>query len=85
MRIEQIITRDNELMEAGLLDDQIIHDFETFVADRCQYQVEHLDKRVKGVSHHYEEWSEDNRKKIIYANRILECVRAQRMHDNVAK
>ena len=85
MLIEQIIAQDNELMDAGLLDDQIIHDFETYVADRYRYQTEHLDKRVKGVSHHYDEWSEANRGKIVYANRILECVRNQRMHDNVAK
>jgi len=77
MKIEQIITRDNELMDAGKLDEQIVRDFETYLNGRYEYQTEHLDKKVKGKSHHYDEWSKENQQKITYAERVLECVRAQ--------
>ena len=74
MRVEQIVVRDNELMDAGKLDEQIISDFTTYLAERHEYQTEHLDKKVKDKSHHYDEWSKENQQKIIYAERILECV-----------
>lgn len=68
---------ENELLKDGKLDEQIISDLETYLKDRRKYQEEHLDARVKGVSHHYEEWTENNQSVIKYTERILECVKAQ--------
>lgn len=66
----------NELLKNGKLDEQIIDDLETYLEDRKKYQEEHLDARVKGVSHHYEEWTKDNQTVIKYTERILECMKA---------
>jgi len=81
MRVEQIIARDNELMEAGHLDDQIICDFTKYMKDRINYQIEHLNKKVKGKSHHYDEWLKKCQQQIVYAERILECVWAKALKD----
>lgn len=67
----------NELLENGKLDDQIISDLESYLQDRKKYQEERLDSIVKGVSHHYEEWTKENQLLIKYTERILECVRSQ--------
>jgi hypothetical protein len=64
-------------MDQGNLDGQIILDFETFVLKKKILQTEHLDKSVKGVSHHYEQWTKDNQDAIKYAERILECIKKQ--------
>ena len=70
MKIEQIITRDNELMDARKLDEQIVRDFETYLNGRFEYQTKHLDKKVKGKSHHYDEWSKENQQKITAENDV---------------
>lgn len=72
MQIQGILLRpgNNLLHEAGDLDAQIAHDFEDLTAQLREYQTEHLDKKVKGRSNHYEQWSEENKLKIQYANRI---------------
>lgn len=67
---------ENELLKNGKTDEQIVADLEAYLVDRKNYQVEHLDKRVKGVSHHYEEWTRENQQVIKYTERILECVKA---------
>lgn len=76
MVIANMIVKDNELMNAGKIDEQIIADFEKMIEERKVHQREHLDKKVKGVSHHYEEWTQENNQKIAYMERILECVKA---------
>lgn len=73
--IINICHRNNELLKNGKLDEQIIADLEDFIENRKIYQKEHLDKLVKGKSHHYEEWTEENQSKIKYAERILKCVK----------
>lgn len=76
MKIESILVRDNRLMEDGDLDGQIVSDLKAYIEKRKHYQAEHLDKKVKGASHHYSEWTKDNQDLIRYAERILECVKA---------
>ena len=67
----------NGFLDQGDLDQQIIYDLETYLIDRKNYQTEHLDKRIKDKSHHYEEWTKENQKVITYTERLLECVKAQ--------
>lgn len=68
---------ENKLLKDGKLDEQIVFDLETYIEDRKKYQKEHLDEKVRGVSHHYKEWTNNNQMTIKYAERILECVKAQ--------
>lgn len=68
---------ENELLENGKLDEQIVADLEAYLEDRRKYQAEHLDARVKGVSHHYDSWTHDNQAVIQYTERLLACVKAQ--------
>lgn len=75
--IINIYNRNNDLLKDGKLDEQIIADLEELIEDRKRYQTEHLDKLVKGKSHHYDEWTKETQLKIKYAERILECVKAQ--------
>lgn len=76
MKIESILVNNNELMEAGKLDEQIINDFELFIKQRENYQKNHLDTICKkNEPHHYEMWTKQNQAKIIYAKRIAECVK----------
>lgn len=63
-----------ELQDAGDLDGQILADFRDLAARLRKYQSEHLDKKVKGRSNHYEQWSEENAKKIAYADRVVEVM-----------
>lgn len=77
MIIDNITSGNNELMNQGKLDEQIILDLEKYIEKRIEYQSEHLDKEVKGKSHHYENWTQDNQDKIKYVERILECVKSQ--------
>ena len=65
----------NLLLENGKLDEQIITDLENYIKDRKNYQMNHLDTKVKGVSHHYEEWTKNNQEVIRYAERIIECMK----------
>ena len=85
MQIQNLLIRgdNNLLQESGDLDGQIVHDFETLAASLHEYQTEHLDKKVKGRSNHYEKWSAENRLKIQYANRIacLARMAAENMKD----
>ncbi len=76
MKIYNILVRDNELMESGKLDEQIICDFEKLILRSEEYQKNHLDAICKeGSPHHYEDWSNKNQAKIVYAKRIVESVR----------
>lgn len=59
----------------GEMEEQIIADLEEYLEDRKKYQTEHLGVRVKGLSHHYDEWTKDNQLVIKYTERLLECVR----------
>ncbi len=78
MYVSQILDRAgmNDLMDAGQLDAQIAHDFGEYVNRRLEFQTEHLDKKVKGQSHHYEMWSAENRRIIQYANRVAQLAQA---------
>ena len=70
--------RDNTLLEEGKLDEQIIADLEKYILDQHRYQTDHLDVHVKtGAPHHYEQWTKKTQDAIRYAERILECVKAQ--------
>lgn len=76
MKIDNLVVRENELMDAGKLDEQIISDFEKLIFSLEEYQKNHLDTVCKdGSPHHYNEWSNKNRTKIVYAKRIVESVR----------
>ena len=76
MKIESILVKDNEFMDSGKLDEQIINDFEQFIKQREDYQINRLDAICKEESpHHYEMWTKQNQAKIIYAKRIVECVK----------
>ena len=71
-----IYYKENELLDNGKLDEQIINDLETYLENRRKYQEERLDLIVKRDSpHHYEEWTKENQLKIKYTERILECVK----------
>lgn len=78
MLIQNILLRqDNNLLQAaGDLDGQIIKDFEDLLSRLKDYQTEHLDKKVKGRSNHYEQWSAENDTKVAYVERLLELVRS---------
>lgn len=70
--------RNNELAKEGRLDEQIIADLEEYIQEQKRYQEEHLDKMVKvEAPHHYEPWTEKTQLSIRYAERILECMKAQ--------
>lgn len=73
--IIDILSRENNEMENGDIDKQIILDFESYIQERKDYQENHLDKKVKGVSHHYEEWAKENQDRIRYAERIVELAK----------
>lgn len=69
--------KNNDLLKDGMLDEQIIADFEAYIEGQNRYQREHLDVRVKTeASHHYDAWTEKTQLRIKYAERILECVKA---------
>lgn len=70
--IIDILSRENNEMENGDIDKQIILDFESYIQEQKDYQENHLDKKVKGVSHRYEEWVKENQDRIRYAERIVE-------------
>lgn len=74
MLIQNLILRkgNNALQEAGDLDGQIAHDLGDLLSRLEAYQTEHLDKKVKGRSNHYEQWSAENAAKIAYVRRLLE-------------
>ena len=74
MLIQNLLVRpgNNELQDAGDLDGQIEHDFAELARRLRAYQTDHLDAKVKGRSNHYEQWSEENAKKIAYADRVAE-------------
>lgn len=76
MLIQNLLLRkgNNELQAAGDLDGQIAHDFKDLAKRLRDYQTEHLDKKVKGRSNHYGQWSADNALKIAYVDRIVELV-----------
>ena len=69
--------RNNDLLQDGKLDEQIIADLEAYIEDKNRYQKEHLDVHVKTEApHHYDGWTEKTQLQIKYAERILECVKA---------
>lgn len=69
--------RNNDLLQDGKLDEQIIADLEAYIEEKNRYQKDHLDVRVKAEApHHYEGWTEKTQLQIKYAERILECVKA---------
>ena len=75
MLIENVLVRENELMDNGNLDIQIMVDIMKYIKKRKDYQTEHLDKIIKEQKHpSYENWTSDNQKKIVYMERILEMV-----------
>lgn len=74
MLIQNLLLRpgNNALQDAGDLDGQIERDFSDLAKRLRAYQAEHLDAKVKDRSNHYEQWSEENAKKIAYADRVAE-------------
>lgn len=78
MLIQNLLYRKNQntLQDAGDLDGQILSDLEALKKNLEGYQSEHLDKKVKGRSNHYEQWTEENRKKLAWVSRLLAAARA---------
>jgi len=76
VKIDNLLVRNNELMDEGKLDEQIIRDLEEFIS-REEEHKKYLNEKVKGYSNHYEEWMEKTKDKLTYAKRLLRCV--QRM------
>ena len=72
-----IYFRNNDLLEAGNIDVQIVSDLEKYIEDRKRYQEEYLDIHIRGISSHYEMWTMQNQSMIKYTERILECVKLQ--------
>lgn len=62
----------NRLQDAGDLDGQILADLAGLRDRLLAYQKDHLDAKVKGRSNHYEQWSEENAKRVAWAERLLE-------------
>lgn len=81
MLIQNLLLRpgNNELQASGDLDGQIVHDFEDLARRLRDYQTEHLDKKVKGRSNHYGQWSADNAAKLEYVDRIVEIAKGASM------
>lgn len=79
-----ILDRNNGLLNEGKLDEQIISDLVNFIDDKKRYQSEHLDVRVKtDAPHHYDAWTAKTQMQIKYAERILECVRANTQNGGI--
>lgn len=74
MLLNGILYRKNQntLQDAGDLDGQIIQDLRSARNNLHRYQRDHLDMNVKGSSSHYEQWSEENQKKIAWLDRMIE-------------
>lgn len=62
----------NRLQDAGDLDGQILADLSGLRDRLLAYQQDHLDAKVKGRSNHYEQWSEENARKLAWTERLLE-------------
>lgn len=78
MLIQNLIYRKNQnaLQDAGDLDGQILSDLRAVQANLRHYQAEHLDKEVKGRSNHYEQWTEENCKKLAWLDRLIRTAEA---------
>ena len=78
MLIQNILYRkgQNALQDAGDLDGQILSDLEGLRENLRRYQSEHLDKKVKGRSNHYGEWTAENKKKLDWLDRLIQAARA---------
>lgn len=73
MKIKSVLYEDNELMENGKLDEQIIRDVNKYIDSLLIYQC-WLDTNIKGRSSNYEKYTEQNQSKIQYMERIVQAV-----------
>lgn len=82
MLIQNLLYRKNQngLQDAGDLDGQILKDLEGLRDSLVEYRDGHLEKKVKGRSNHYGQWSEETGKKIAWMDRALELLRAAMSH-----
>lgn len=71
MIIENLIVKNNELMESGNLDEQIIRDLKIFLYDVEMHQ-KHLDKIKDENQHTYPKWTSHNIARTTYVQRLLE-------------
>ncbi len=71
MIIENLIVKNNELMDAGNLDEQIIRDLKIFLCDVERHQ-KHLDKIKDENQHTYPKWTSHNVARTTYVQRLLE-------------